>query len=243
MLQECLRACQESIEQVIRTSLNKLISENQSDSSALIESPVKTNHPVMEQSTTPTDVRDINLMTVDEENSFLADWIWRHESWWRSLHHETASDLRDVISTCRFFFFCKKQEAALPAVVASFGEKKKIIVTVASSSPSCPLCRHRRSFKSYQPTTSRCYLSRRQPSNWSLSSIIDRVSASKTDSVTWSLRDVVIWCGVVVFYRCTFSYLIGTFYSFLFWSAAQVEAKATGLAHLHVVWKAVISMA
>ena len=58
---------------MIRTSLNKLISENQSDSSALIESPVKTNHPVMEQSTTPTDVRDINLMTVDEENSFLAD--------------------------------------------------------------------------------------------------------------------------------------------------------------------------
>ena len=71
--QECLRACQESIEQIIRTSLNKLINENQPDSSSLMDTPLKTNHPVMEQSTTPTDVRDINLMAVDEENSFLAE--------------------------------------------------------------------------------------------------------------------------------------------------------------------------
>lgn len=63
---ECLRACQESIEQVIAISLQSIIQQgNPADSR--ITHP-KTSQPIIEQSTTPTDVRDINLMAIDEEN-------------------------------------------------------------------------------------------------------------------------------------------------------------------------------
>jgi len=59
---ECLRACQESIETIIRTSLKQFVSQSQPEAQP----------PQVEQSTTPTDVRDINLMAVDEENCLLA---------------------------------------------------------------------------------------------------------------------------------------------------------------------------
>lgn len=62
---DCLRACQELVEQMVKTSLSSLAQQTPPDT------PTKT-HPMKEQSTTPTDVRDINLMAVDMENSFLA---------------------------------------------------------------------------------------------------------------------------------------------------------------------------
>ena len=59
--QECLRACQESIEQVITANLSQIVQQSQPETRGL---PPKTAQPMVEQSTTPTDVRDINLMAV-----------------------------------------------------------------------------------------------------------------------------------------------------------------------------------
>ena len=64
-LQECLRACQESIEQVIRVQLETLVREHDGSGSE-----VKALQSIVSQSTTPTDVRDVNLMAIDEENQF-----------------------------------------------------------------------------------------------------------------------------------------------------------------------------
>lgn len=62
---DCLRPCQELIENLIKTSLSSLAQQS-TDS----ETPTK-SHPMKEQSTTPTDVRDINLMAIDMENSYI----------------------------------------------------------------------------------------------------------------------------------------------------------------------------
>ncbi|KAL8624954.1 hypothetical protein ACOMHN_039841 [Nucella lapillus] len=70
---ECLRACQESIEQIITHNLKLLLNENQAGDPVGVEPPAKAAHTVGEQSTTPTDVRDINLMAVDTENAFMQD--------------------------------------------------------------------------------------------------------------------------------------------------------------------------
>jgi hypothetical protein len=65
-LQECLRACQESIEQVITTNLQSLIQQSQQDPRI---PPLKISQPFVIQSTTPTDVHNINFLAIDDENS------------------------------------------------------------------------------------------------------------------------------------------------------------------------------
>ena len=64
-LQECLRACQESIEQMIHVHLETLVREHDRSGNE-----VKALQSIVSQSTTPTDVRDVSLMVIDEENQF-----------------------------------------------------------------------------------------------------------------------------------------------------------------------------
>ncbi|KAL8596517.1 hypothetical protein ACOMHN_022260 [Nucella lapillus] len=66
---EVLMACQDSIQQIVAAYLTKFVTQhNMVNTPTLDPAQPKDNHPVMSQSTTPTDVRDINLVSVDEQN-------------------------------------------------------------------------------------------------------------------------------------------------------------------------------
>ncbi|XP_076444932.1 G1/S-specific cyclin-D2-like [Babylonia areolata] len=69
---EVLKACQDSIQQIVATYLTQYVRQHNLTSTPLVDTQLKNNHPVVSQSTTPTDVRDINLVAVDDQNRLMS---------------------------------------------------------------------------------------------------------------------------------------------------------------------------